>query len=130
MTDNPMGNPFGEGFDINALMQQAQAMQEQLAVAQEELAAAQVEGTAGSVGVTVSGTGELAKVTIPTGTFDGADADSLEDLSDLLVAAYRDAKSRADALAQDKLGPLAGGMGGLGGESDPGLPGGGPGIGF
>ena len=32
-----------------------------------------------------------------------------------MVAAYRDAKTRADALAADKLGPLSGGLGGLGG---------------
>ena len=40
---------------------------------------------------------------------------SLADLGDLVVAAYRDAKTRADALAADKLGPLSGGLGGLGG---------------
>lgn len=126
MTDNP----FGEGFDMNALLQQAQAMQEQLMSAQAELAEASVDGTVGGglVTVTVSGTGELTRVQVKTGSFDPDDPDSLADLGDLVVAAYRDAKARADALAAEKLGPMAGGLGGgLGGAPEtgaPGLPGG------
>ena len=30
----------------------------------------------------------------------------------MIIAAYRDAKAQADALASQKLGPLAGGFGG------------------
>ena len=106
------GNPFGEGgFDMNALLQQAQEMQQQMMAAQEELAEATVTGTVGDglVSVTVSGTGDLVGVSIKKGSFD---PDETEDLEDLIVAAYRDAKSQADALAQQKLGPLAGGLGG------------------
>ena len=33
----------------------------------------------------------------------------------MIVAAYRDAKAQADALASEALGPLAGGLGGAGG---------------
>ena len=84
-------------------------MQSQLVAAQEELAAATVEGTAGGVTVTLTGTGELSAVTITPGSFDGNDADSLADLGDLVVAAYRDAKAQVDALAARALGPLAGG---------------------
>ncbi|MEP6816609.1 MAG: YbaB/EbfC family nucleoid-associated protein [Marmoricola sp.] len=124
-------NPFGEGFDMNALLQQAQAMQEQLMSAQAALAEATVEGTVGGglVTVTVNGTGELMGVQVKTGSFDPDDAESLTDLGDLVVAAYRDAKSRADALAAEKLGLMAGGLGGgLGGGPD-GAPGGGaPGL--
>lgn len=106
-------NPFGEGgFDLNAMMQQAQQMQEQLLRAQEELAASTVQGTAGGVSVTLTGTGDLTAVTIAPGTFDSADADSLADLGDLVVAAYRDGKGQVDALAARTLGPLAGGLGG------------------
>jgi DNA-binding YbaB/EbfC family protein len=107
-------NPFGEGgFDMNALLQQAQQMQEQMVSAQEELAEATVEGTVGDglVTVTLSGTGELVGVKIRKGSFD---PEETEDLEDLVVAAYRDAKGRADALAGEKLGPLAGGLGGPG----------------
>ncbi len=119
MTDNPFGGltSDGGGFDIQAMLEQAQQMQSQLVAAQEELAAATVEGTAGGVVVTLTGTGELASVRIPPGSFDGTDADSLADLGDLVVAAYRDGKTAVDTLAARALGPLAGGglddLGGL-----------------
>ena len=113
-------NPFGEGgFDMNALLQQAQQMQQQMMEAQEELAGATVTGTVGDglVSVTVSGTGDLVGLSIKKGTFD---PDETEDLEDLIVAAYRDAKQHADDLAAQKLGPLAGGLGGAPGGA--GLP--------
>ena len=48
-------------------------------------------------------------------------AEALADLGDMVVAAYRDAKARADAMATEALGPLAGGLPG----GEPGdLPGG------
>ena len=133
MTDNPFGDlSSAGGFDLQAMLQQAQEMQAQLVAAQEELANTTVEGSAGGVAVTLTGTGELAAVTITPGSFDGSDADSLADLGDLVVAAYRDGKAQVDALASQALGPLAGG--GLdalgGGDPDSGRPlgFGGPGV--
>ncbi|HYO39078.1 MAG TPA: YbaB/EbfC family nucleoid-associated protein [Nocardioidaceae bacterium] len=120
-------NPFGEGgFDMNALLQQAQQMQEQMLSAQQELADATVEGTVGDglVTVTVNGTGELVGVKIRRDSFDPGDT---EDLEDLIVAAYRDAKAKAEAMATDRLGPLTAGLGGLAGPG--GAPGEGPGDG-
>ncbi|WP_110207839.1 YbaB/EbfC family nucleoid-associated protein [Nocardioides daejeonensis] len=117
-------NPFGEGgFDMGALLQQAQQMQQQLMEAQATLAETEVEGTVagGAVTVTINGAGDLRAVRIAAGSFDGSDVDDLADLGDLVVAAFRDAKAKADALAQEKLNPLAGGLGGSGGL--PGLPG-------
>jgi nucleoid-associated protein EbfC len=107
-------NPFAGGFDMSALLEQAQAMQNQMVAASEELASTEVDGTVGDglVTVTLSGTGELVRVQIRRGSFD---PDDTEDLEDLIVAAYRDAKAKADAVAAEKLGPLAGGLGGLGG---------------
>ena len=108
-------NPFDAlgagGFDMNALLQQAQQMQEQLQAAQQRLADTVVDGTVagGAVTVKVSGVGELTAVDIKPGGFDGADAESLADLGDMVVAAYRDAKAQADALAGEALGPLTGG---------------------
>jgi DNA-binding YbaB/EbfC family protein len=114
---NPLEALGAGGFDMNALLQQAQQMQEQLAQAQQRLHDTEVEGTVagGAVTVKVNGVGELTDVDIKPGGFDGASADDLSDLSDMIVAAYRDAKARADAMATEALGPLAGGMGGLGG---------------
>jgi DNA-binding YbaB/EbfC family protein len=119
MTQNPfdaLGGPGG--FDMNALMQQAQQMQEQLAAAQSRLTETEVEGTVagGAVRVTINGVGELVKVEIASGGFDSSDPDDLSDLGDMIVAAYRDAKGQADAMAADALGPFGGGgMPGLGG---------------
>ena len=104
---------------MSALLQQAQQMQQQMMSAQQELASSTVDGTVGDglVTVTLSGTGELVGVKIRKGSFD---PDETEDLEDLIVAAYRAAKGKADALAAEKLGPMAGGLGG--GEA------GGPGL--
>jgi DNA-binding protein YbaB len=124
--DNPIG-----GFDLGAMLEQAQAMQSQLMSAQAELAGRTVDGSSGGVQVTVSGTGDLVGVRFTPGTFDSDDEESLTDLGDLVVAAFRDAKAKADALAAQALGPLAGGLGGdlgggLGGLG--GLTGGSPGV--
>lgn len=113
MTEN---NPFGSGgFDMQALLQQAQAMQQQVVAAQQELAESEVDGTVndGLVTVTVNGTGELVRVKIRANSFDPADT---EDLEDLIVAAYRDARARSDEMAAEAFGPLAGGLGALGGD--------------
>jgi DNA-binding YbaB/EbfC family protein len=120
MTQNPfdaLGGADG-GFDMNALLQQAQQMQEQLTAAQARLTETEVEGTVagGAVRVTINGVGELVKVDIAAGGFDSSDPDDLSDLGDMIVAAYRDAKAQADGLAADALGPFAGGdLPGLGG---------------
>ena len=113
-------NPFDAlgagGFDMNALLQQAQQMQEQLQEAQQRLHDTEIEGTVGAVTVKVNGVGELTAVDVKPGSFDAGDAESLSDLGDMVVAAYRDAKAKADAMATEALGPLAGGLGGgLGG---------------
>lgn len=111
--DNPLAGLGGEGgFDLNAMLEQAQQMQSQLVAAQEELAAATVEGSAGGVTVTLTGTGELTEVSIASSALGGTDEEALGDLGDLVVAAYRDGKGKADELASRTLGPLAGGSGG------------------
>ena len=117
MSQNPFDALGGGGFDMNALLQQAQQMQEQLASAQARLADTVVDGTVagGAVTVQVNGVGELVGVEIKAGGFDGSSAEDLSDLGDMIVAAYRDAKAQADAMASEALGPLAGGLGGLGG---------------
>jgi nucleoid-associated protein EbfC len=113
-------NPFealgAGGFDMNALLQQAQQMQEQVASAQQELAEATVDGTVGDglVTVTVNGTGELVGVKIRRDSFDPSEP---EDLEDLIVAAYRDAAARAQEMASEKLGPITGALGGEPGAS-------------
>jgi nucleoid-associated protein EbfC len=111
----PGGSP-----DMAQLLQQAQQMQQQLVAAQEQLAHAEVTGTAGGglVSATMTGTGELTGLTIAPSA---VDPDDLETLQDLVVAAVHDAKRLADELAADRMGPLAGGLGGGGGLGLPGF---------
>lgn len=99
--------------DMGAILQQAQKMQEDLAKAQEELAVATVEGSAGGGMVTVQMTGssELTAVTIKP---EVVDPDDIESLQDLIVAAVRDASTKAGELTQQIMGAVTGGMGGLG----------------
>ncbi|HET7406274.1 MAG TPA: YbaB/EbfC family nucleoid-associated protein [Mycobacteriales bacterium] len=103
-----MGQP-----DMQALLAQAQQMQQQLVQAQQQLADAQVEGHAGGglVRATVTGTGEVVSLVIDPKV---VDPDDVETLQDLVVAAIRDAGRQATELAEKAMGPLAGGMGGLG----------------
>jgi len=104
----PGGQP-----NMQQLMKQAQKMQQQMAAAQAELAAAEVTGSAGGglVTATVSGSGELKSLTIDPKV---VDPDDTETLADLVVAAVRAASEQAQALTEKKMGPLAGGLGGLG----------------
>jgi DNA-binding YbaB/EbfC family protein len=97
---------------MQQLMKQAQKMQQQLAAAQAELAETLVEGQAGGlVRAVVLGNGELQSVTISPTVVDPED---IETLQDLVVAAVRDANRNAQALAEEKIGPLTAGMGGMG----------------
>ena len=103
------------------LMKQAQKMQQQLEEAQAELAATQVTGTAGGglVTATVTGSGELVSLTIDPKVVDPEDVETLQDL---VVAAVRDANRAVGKLAAEKMGPMAGGLGGgLGGLGLPGM---------
>ena len=121
------------GLDLGALLQQAQQMQDDLQAAQDRLADASVEGSVagGVVTVTVSGVGELTGVSIKPEALEGTDAESLADLGDLIVAAFRDARTKVDELASETLGPLAGGLPGMGGAPGLGEPGAAPGkLGF
>ncbi len=114
------GQPVEPGgqVDMQALLAQAQQMQEAVMAAQAEIAAAEVEGEAGGglVKVTVKATGEIRSLQIDPKIVDPED---IETLQDLVVGAINSAMSNAQDLAAEKLGPLAGGMGG---GSLPGLP--------
>src|SRR4051812_35708969 len=99
--------------NMQQLMKQAQRMQQQMLAAQQELAEAQVSGSAGGglVTATVTGSGEVLTVKIDPKAVDPDDVESLEDL---VIAAIRDAARAAAELAEQKMGPLTQGMGGLG----------------
>ena len=90
--------------------------------AQQELADAEVEGTSGGGLVTarVNGQGELMDLTISPAAIDPADpAETAQTVADLVLAAVNNAYRAAGELQQEKMGPLAAG---LGQPAKPGMP--------
>jgi nucleoid-associated protein EbfC len=127
-------------MDLQQLLAAAQQMQDHLISAHQELADAEVEGTSGGglVKARVNGEGELVDLTISPAAIDTTDpADSAQTIADLVLAAVRNAYQAVEDLREEKMGPLAAGLGqpggmpeipglsGLfGGPADPGEPGG------
>ena len=109
---SPTVRPGGQP-NLQQLMKQAQKMQQQLADAQAELAEAEVSGTAGGglVTVTMLGTGEVTAVKIDP---KAVDPDDVETLEDLVMAAIHNATEAVRQLADEKMGPLGAGLGGMG----------------
>jgi DNA-binding YbaB/EbfC family protein len=110
-------------MDLQHLLAAAQQMQDHLMSAQQELADAQVEGTSGGglVKARVNGQGELVDLVISAEAIDTSDpADTAQTVADLVLAAVHNAYSAVADLQQEKMGPLAAGLGG--GLGQPGLP--------
>lgn len=103
----------GEGFDMQALMAQAQQMQQAVMAAQQEIAESEVEGEAGGglVRAKIRATGEVLALTIDPKVVDPEDVETLQDL---IIGALNNAMESAQNLAAERLGPLAGGFGGGG----------------
>jgi DNA-binding YbaB/EbfC family protein len=101
-----------QGLDLGALLNQAQEMQQQLMAAQQEQANQVVTGEAagGKVRVEMTGAGEFRAVRIDPGVVDPDEIDLLEDL---LLAALRDASTKAADLQAQAMRGLGGGLGGL-----------------
>src|SRR5580693_1596200 len=116
-------------MDLQQLLAAAQQMQDHLMNAQQELADAEVEGTSGGglVKARVNGQGELVDLTISPAAIDPADpADTAQTVADLVLAAVNNAYRAVGELQQEKMGPLAAGLGqpGMPGMPEiPGLPG-------
>ena len=108
------------GFDMNALLKQAQQMQDEMLKAQESLADETVDASAGGgmVKVTMTGDLKLQSIQIDPEAIDPEDA---EMLSDMVLAAVNEAIRAAQELASSKMGDITGGMPGMGGPG--GIPG-------
>lgn len=96
-------------MDMRQMMKQAQKMQRDLAAAQEELKELETAGTAGGgvVEVHIGGDLQVKQVLIDPSAVDPADVEMLQDL---ICVAVNDAISNAQALANDKVGSVTGGM--------------------
>ena len=102
------------GGGMQNLMKQAQKMQEQLRETEKLLDDWEIVGTSGGEAVVVY---MNAKKVIDGIELDPkvVDPDDVEMLEDLIVAAINDGYKKADEVYQEKMGPLGGGMGGMGG---------------
>lgn len=96
-------------MNIMQVMKQAQELQAKMQQMQTELEALELEGQAGAGAVVVrmSGKGELRGLKIDPALLKPEEADILEDL---IVAAHKDARTKADAAMQERLKQATGGL--------------------
>jgi DNA-binding YbaB/EbfC family protein len=95
--------------DIMGMMKKAQAMQAQLADAQEELSRLEVEGQSGGglVKISLTGKGEMKSIQLDPSLLTPTDKEMTEDL---ILAAFADAKAKADRAASEKMQALTAGL--------------------
>ena len=95
--------------DFMGLMKQAAQLQSKMQALQAELDTITVDGTAGGgmVTVTLTAKGDLKAVKIDDSLMKPGDKEILEDL---LIAAHADARKHAEAVMQEKMKGLTGGL--------------------
>ena len=95
--------------DFLGLMKQAAELKSKMEAMQAELDQIEVEGTAGGGLVTVklSGKGEMKGVKIDDSLLKPQEKEIVEDL---IVAAFAEARRKAEALLQEKMKSVAGGL--------------------
>ena len=95
--------------DLMGMMKQVGQMQARVQQMQDELAGIEIDGQSGGglVKVTLTGKGDVKKVSIDPSLIK---ADEAEILEDLIVAAAGDAKGKLDATLQAKMQEMAGGL--------------------
>lgn len=100
---------FGGMGNLSKMMKQAQKMQQEMARMQEELKDKEVEASAGGGAVTVKVTGkqELISITISP---EVVDADDIEMLQDLVLAAVNEGLNQSRELAKQEMLKITGGI--------------------
>ncbi len=105
--------PMGGGGMGGGMMAQIKKMQEQMEAAQAELAVTTVTASVGggAVKVTMTGDQHCKAVEIDPELLKDADAEMLQDL---ILTGVNQALDESRKLAEQKMGPMAGGLAGLG----------------
>ena len=100
-------------LNIQGIMKQAQQMQRKMQETQAKLGEQEQEGTAGGgvVKVVLNGKSEMKKLSIDKSLVNAEEVDMLEDL---ILAAYNDAHVKVDAMMEEGMKEATGGVG-LGG---------------
>lgn len=95
--------------DFMGMMKQAAQLQQKMQEMQAELDQLEVTGTAGGglVSVTLSAKGDLRAVKLDDSLMQPSEKEIVEDL---LVTAHADARRKAEALMQEKMKSLTGGL--------------------
>jgi nucleoid-associated protein EbfC len=95
--------------DLMKMMKQAQEIQGRMQKLQEDLAGLEVEGQSGAglVKVRLNAKFDARRVSIDPSLLKPEEAEILEDL---IVAAFHDAKAKAEAAAQTKMQEITGGL--------------------
>ena len=101
---------LGQLGDMAKVMKQAQEMQGKMAEMQETLATITVEGSSGAglVRATATAKGELTGLDIDPSIFNPDDKEAVEDL---ILAAIKNAQTRANDKAKEEMGKITEGMG-------------------
>jgi nucleoid-associated protein EbfC len=96
-------------IDLMKMMKQAQEIQGRMQQVQQDLAALEVEGQSGAGMVTVklNGKFEARGIKIDPSLLKPEEAEMLEDL---ILAAFQDAKGKAEAAVQAKMQEVTGGL--------------------
>ena len=96
-------------MDFMGMMKQAAQLQSKMQALQAELDSITVEGTAGGgmVSVTLTAKGDLKAVQIDDSMMKPGETEIVEDL---LIAAHADARKRAEAVLQEKMQSVTGGL--------------------
>ena len=97
-------------MNIQSMLKKAQALQAKVTQIQEELKTKELIGTAGGgkVKVTMNGAQEVTAIAIDPGVVKAEEADLLEDL---VLAAFRDARSKVTKMIEEEMSRVTGGMG-------------------
>jgi len=95
--------------NLGQMLKQAQEFQSKMAGMQEEMADMEVTGSSGGgmVQVILNGKGEARKIKIDPSLVTPDDAEVLEDL---ILAAFNDAKGKAEKAMQEKMAKMTGGL--------------------
>ncbi len=94
---------------LGNIMKQAQQMQQKMARMQEELQSRKVEASAGGgmVTATVNGAQQLVGLKVEPSVVDPEDVEMLQDL---VLAAVNEAIKKSQAMAQEEMSKITGGM--------------------
>ncbi len=97
-------------MNIQQMVKQAQALQMKMSKVQEELKTKEETGASGGgkVKITMNGAQEVTAVAIDPSVVNADEADLLEDL---VLTAFKDARTKVTKLIEEEMGKVTGGAG-------------------